>query len=154
MVTSIKRRHIKYCEIQNSVSINKVLAMIIHLRIVYDCFHSTRAELNSCHRGGLPAGSVVKNLPAKAGDTGSVPELEGPTCHGTTKPMHHNHALEPRSHNCWSPHTLQSVVHSKRSCCIKKPARRHWKVAPYSLQLEESPRSNEDAAQPKININT
>ena len=70
--------------------------MLIHLRIVYDCFHSTRAELNSCHRGGLPGGSVVKNLPAKAGDMGSIPDPEGPTCHETTKPMHPNYgAQEP-----------------------------------------------------------
>ena len=30
---------------------------------------------------------------------------EDPTCHGATKPMHHNYwarALEPVSHNCWS----------------------------------------------------
>ena len=32
---------------------------------------------------------------------------EDPTCHGATKPMHHNYwacALEPASHNYWSPH--------------------------------------------------
>ena len=31
---------------------------------------------------------------------------EDPTCHGATKPMHHNYwacALEPASHNYWSP---------------------------------------------------
>ena len=26
-----------------------------------------------CHFGGFPVGSVVKNLPANAGDTGSIP---------------------------------------------------------------------------------
>ena len=28
-----------------------------------------------CHFGGFPVGSVVKNLPANAGDTGSIPGL-------------------------------------------------------------------------------
>ena len=35
---------------------------------------------------GFPGGSVVKNLPANAGDTDSIP---GPaTCHAVTKAMH------------------------------------------------------------------
>ena len=35
---------------------------------------------------GFPAGSVVKNLPANAGDKGSVSDLEDPTCQGAAKP--------------------------------------------------------------------
>ena len=37
---------------------------------------------------GFLGGAVVKNLPANAG--GSLIQ-EGPTCHGTTKPMGHNY---------------------------------------------------------------
>ena len=39
---------------------------------------------------GFPGGSVVKNLPASAGDTGSIPEPEKSHRPGTTKPVHHN----------------------------------------------------------------
>ena len=49
---------------------------------------------------GFPGDSVVKNPPANAGDTGLIPGLGNPTCHGATKPMLYNYwscALEPRS---------------------------------------------------------
>jgi len=36
--------------------------------------------------GGFPGGSVVKNLLANAGDTGSIPDLGAPTCCRATKP--------------------------------------------------------------------
>ena len=39
----------------------------------------------------FPGGAVVKNLPANAGDTGSSPVPEDPTCCGATKPMRHNY---------------------------------------------------------------
>ena len=39
----------------------------------------------------FPGGAVVKNPPANAGDTGSIPDLEDPTCHGATKPVRHNY---------------------------------------------------------------
>ena len=39
-------------------------------------FYSFRNNL------GFPWWSVVKNSLAKAGDMGSIPGLEGPTCHG------------------------------------------------------------------------
>ena len=40
---------------------------------------------------GFPGGSVLKNLPAKAGDTGSILIQEDPTCLGATKTASHNH---------------------------------------------------------------
>ena len=40
---------------------------------------------------GFPAGSVVKNLPANAGDEGSVSDLEDPTCQGAAKPVRHDY---------------------------------------------------------------
>ena len=52
------------------------------------------------HVLGFPGDSVVKNPPANAGDTGLIPGLGNPTCHGATKPMLYNYwpcALEPRS---------------------------------------------------------
>ena len=39
---------------------------------------------------GFPGGSVVKNLPANAGDTGSIPDPEDPKCCGTAKLICHN----------------------------------------------------------------
>ena len=39
----------------------------------------------------FPGGAVVKNPPANAGDTGSSPGLEDPTCRRATKPMRHNY---------------------------------------------------------------
>ena len=41
-------------------------------------------------KGDFPGGSVVKNPPANAGDTGSSP-VQDPTCRGATKPVHHNY---------------------------------------------------------------
>ena len=38
----------------------------------------------------FPAGAVVKNPPANAGDKDSIPGLEDPTCCGATKPVRHN----------------------------------------------------------------
>ena len=40
---------------------------------------------------GFPGGTVVKNPPANAGDTGPSPGPEDPTCHGATKPVCHNY---------------------------------------------------------------
>ena len=40
---------------------------------------------------GFPGGSVVKNMPASAGDMDSILIWEDPTCLRTTKPMHHNY---------------------------------------------------------------
>ena len=39
----------------------------------------------------FPGGAVVKNPPANAGDTGSSPVREDPTCRGVTKPVCHNY---------------------------------------------------------------
>ena len=46
-----------------------------------------------------------KNLPANAGDMGSIPGLKDPTCHEATKPVRHNYGactLEPAIHNYWA----------------------------------------------------
>ena len=56
---------------------------------------------------------------------------EDPTCHGATKPVHHNYwvcALEPVSHNYWAcvpqllkPSCLEPVLRNKRSHHNEKP---------------------------------
>ena len=43
---------------------------------------------------------------------------EKPTCHGATKPVHHNYwvcALEPTSHNYRSPHATTTEAHAPRT---------------------------------------
>ena len=39
----------------------------------------------------FPGGAVVKNPPANAGDMVLALVREDPTCHGATKPVHHNY---------------------------------------------------------------
>ena len=40
---------------------------------------------------GFPGGTVVKNPPANAGTRVRALVREDPTCHGATKPVHHNY---------------------------------------------------------------
>ena len=108
---------------------------------------------------GFPGGSVVKNLPANVGDMSLIP---GPgrshMLPRATEPVHHNSwacAQEPGSCNYWD-HVSQLLkpacprVHAPQ----EKPPQ--WEAhvlqienSPQSLQLEKSPCSNEDPAQPK-----
>ena len=39
----------------------------------------------------FPGGAVDRNLPASAGDPGSIPIREDPTFRGATKPVSHNY---------------------------------------------------------------
>ena len=39
----------------------------------------------------FPGGAVVKNLPANAGDIGSIPDQDDSMCCKATKPMLHNY---------------------------------------------------------------
>ena len=48
-------------------------------------------KLRMKNLGDFPGGAVVKNPPANAGDTGSIPGPEDPTCSGTTKPVRHSY---------------------------------------------------------------
>ena len=60
---------------------------------------------------------------------------EDPTCHGATKPMHHNYwarTLEPTSHNYWAcvpqllkPARLEPALRNKRSHHNEKPSHRN-----------------------------
>ena len=75
-----------------------------------------------------PGGPVIKNPPAKAGDMGSIPGQEDPTCHEAAKPLCHNY---------WNPQALKPILCSKRCHC------NHHK---YRKDLC----SNEDLTQPEI----
>ena len=108
----------------------------------------------------FPGGSMVKNPPANAGDTGLIPDWENSTCLATTKPICHNYwacTLELRSHNYWA-HTPQVLkLPHPRACALWKEKPPQWEAhaaqrsSPYLTQLEKSPCSNEDPAQIKGN---
>jgi len=78
---------------------------------------------------------------------------EDPTIRTATKPVQHNHqacALEPRSHNNWSLHALETAEQQG------KPPQ--WEAytpqlesSNHSPQLKKRPHSNKDPRQPKIN---
>ena len=89
---------------------------------------------------GFPGGSVVKNLPANAGETGLIPDL------GRSHMPRSNEAHEPQ---------LLSLAQEPGSCNEKPP---QWEASTLQLEsrphlpnLEKSPCSNKDTAQPKIN---
>ena len=89
-------------------------------------------------------GEVVENLPANAGDTGSIPGPD-PTCREAAKPMHHNNwacALEPTSHNYWAhvtqllkPTSLEPVA-TRKATTIRSPCTAS-KSSSGSQQLEK-----------------
>ena len=66
---------------------------------------------------------------------------EYPTCCGAAKPMHHNY---------WSPHTLESVLHNRRSHCSERPYT-SLKNSPHSPQLENTCMQQQRLCTPKTN---
>ena len=96
----------------------------------------------------FPGGAGDKNPTANAGDMGSIPGPGRPYMQQSNSAPMHNYracALETRSHNYGSLSARKPMLPSKRS--------RHsaTKSSPCSPQLEKSPCSNEDPAQPRIN---
>jgi len=68
---------------------------------------------NSSRSRGFSAGAVDRNLPANAGNVGSILGQEDPTHHGKTKPIRHKY---------WSPHFPEPMLGNKRSHCNEKPS--------------------------------
>ena len=69
-----------------------------------------------------------------------------PTWYRAIEPMFHNiepTLLEPENHNYWNPCALSPCSTTREVIATK--------CSPSSLQVEKSPHSNEDPAQPKIN---
>ena len=58
----------------------------------------------------FPDGLVVRNLPANAGDTGSIPVPGRFTCHGTTKHVHPNYGAA----------VLQLLKSTPRACALQQ----------------------------------
>ena len=79
---------------------------------------------------------MVKNLPAKAGDTGLIP--------GRSHMPRSNEAREPQ---LLKPMHLEPVLCSKRSHCNEKPAHRN-RVGPAPRNWRGLMHSNKDLMQP------
>ena len=84
--------------------------------------------------GGFPCGSVVKNLPASAGDTVELPGQEDPTCRRATRPLWHSYWVcvpEPGSRNHWCPCSITREAIPKRSLHTATTS------SPLSLQVDK-----------------
>ena len=78
---------------------------------------------------------------------------EDPTHCGATKPMYHNYwacVLEAGSRNYWSPHALEPAFQQENTA-VRNPGPQP-ESGPCSPQLAQSPHSNEDPAQPQIQL--
>ena len=102
----------------------------------------------------FPCGPVVKNLPANAGDKGSILGLRrfphaaeqlNPRA-TTTKPMIYSLWAATAEAPC-----LEPMLGNKRSRCNERRPLAAIKCSPHPPQLEKSPCNNKDPAQPKIN---
>ena len=81
--------------------------------------------------GGFPCGPVAKNLPVHAGDTGSSPGQEDPTCRGIAEPV---------LHSCWasalsrvlklqlSPRAATTETHTPRACALPQEKPPQWEA--------------------------
>ena len=107
---------------------------------------------------GLPGGSGVSSLPARAGDTGLVP---GPgKSHMLWGKKAHAPQLLSLCSRAWelqllsphgSPRALERMLHTKRRHRNEKPCTPQLESSPLSPQLGKSLCCNEDPAPPKIN---
>ena len=113
------------------------------------------------HSWDFPGGSVVKTMPASAGDPGSIPDL------GRSHMLRSSQAwvpqplslcvLEPGSCNYWArvPQSLKSkhlkpVLHDREAAAMKSPGITTDRIT-RSLQQQRSAHSNQDPAQPERN---
>ena len=102
----------------------------------------------------FPGDTVVKNLPAGVGGKHSIPDPEWSHMLRACGPHNwacalgrRNASTEHRCHNYWSLCALESVQQEKSpqwEACILEQS------SPCSSQLEKSPCSNKDLAQPKM----
>ena len=87
---------------------------------------------------GFPGGSVLKNLPANAGDMGLIsglgrshmPQSKLSPCITTTAPVLESPGAaitEPTHRNYWSPGALEPVLHNKGTHRSEKPVHGNWR---------------------------
>ena len=76
----------------------------------------------------FPGGPMVRNLPASAGDTGSIPGQGGHTYHEAALTMYHNY---------WSPHSRAWVLQQEKTLLWEACAPQ-LKSSPCLLELEKA----------------
>ena len=96
---------------------------------------------------GFPGGSMVKKLPAKAGDTGLIPGPGRSSCLGKTKPVCSNY---------WACAPLKPLKHMCPRVYAQQQEKPEWEIqapqlgsSPNSPKLEKSPHSNQNPPQAK-----
>ena len=95
----------------------------------------------------IHGGTVDKNPPANAEDTGSIPSLEDPSCCGATKSMCHNYWACARELQRLSRHTATTKTHAPRAPQQEKPLQCEARAP----QLESSPRLPQPEKHPHSN---
>ena len=60
-----------------------------------------RFQVSSAPSQGFPGGSVVRNLPANAGDAGSIPGLGRSTARGCNNPLQDSFLDNPTERGAW-----------------------------------------------------
>ena len=81
-------------------------------------------DYGSCRQGGFPDGSVVKNLPAKAGDAGDVGSIPGSARFpggGHSNPLQCSFLENPMDRGAW-----QAIVHKVAQSCTQLKRLSTW----------------------------
>ena len=103
-------------------------------------------------RWGFPGGAVVKNPPANAGDTGSIPgpgRSHMPRSNWARAPQLLSLPSRTREPQLLKPSGLEPMLRNKRSHRNEKPAHCN-RVAPTRRNQRKPARSNKDPMQPKV----
>ena len=101
---------------------------------------------------GFPGGTVDKESPAHAEDTGWVPDPGRPPWCGAMKTVNHNdgaRAPGPAGWNCWNSHAKSLCPVTREAISTSSPSAAAER-SPGSPQPEKTLSSNEDPVQPKI----
>ena len=88
---------------------------IYHIYTHTDYIHTHTHTIlgDKCYIIGLPRDSVIKNLPANAGDPGSIPGLESPPGRGNGTPLQYSCLENPMDRGVWwtTAHGSPRVTH-------------------------------------------
>ena len=120
-----------------SISDSCVFLTNICLQIIIHCFafqvKTIQLLFSKSIAQDLPGGPVVKNLPAKAGDTGLIPgpgRFHTPWSNLAHAPQLLSLRSRTRELRSLSPRALQPVLPNERSCRSEKPVllqlKNHW----------------------------
>ena len=107
---------------------------------------SNIADWSRWQSKGFPGGSVLKNLPANAGDTGSIPDprrfqMPWSNLSPCVTIAEWAYDLDPRNHNHWSPCTIKPVLH-ERSGWNEKPVHCNYRKAGAAMRTQHSQKIN------------